>query len=283
MRGPHLLRRTQVQVLGSLSPGGSDHDLLEAGGAAGPPGSPQEAVFCLVGALPPAPQPPGRQDIWSTSRQEGSGCPAPPPPATPSPLTLTETDVSHTRSLLLGVSSFAPAVITGPPCPEGRPYSAFQTEVSGHFLLPPAPSARRAPPAGPAVPSGGFLLPSRRPRGSPGPRARGAARPGGGAAERGPAAQAQTRPAAARVSTRGGLCSVLQGPVVTRFQKVTRIRSSSKRFVQAQPSPQARRSPPVSQGGLVGSLVGSPKASSLEDPSAQTNSPINPAWLLQTP
>lgn len=59
------------------------------------------------------------------------------------PPTLTETDVSHTRSLLR-VSSCTPGVITGPPCPEGHPSSRFQTEVSGPFLLPAAPAARRA-------------------------------------------------------------------------------------------------------------------------------------------
>ena len=100
--------------------------------------------------------------------------------------------------------------------------------------------------------SRGFLLPSRRPRGSPGPGALGAALPGGGAAERGgrPLRHRLARPAllgASRVSTRGGPWSVLRWPVVNRFQKVTRIRSSSKPFVQAQPSLQARRSPHVSR------------------------------------
>ena len=58
------------------------------------------------------------------------------------PKTLTETDVSHTRSLLrLQLHTHCHH---RPALPEGHPSSRFQTEVSGPFLLPAAPAARRA-------------------------------------------------------------------------------------------------------------------------------------------
>ena len=173
------------------------------------------------------------------------------------------------------------------PALPGRP-PLFSLPDGGVGTLPPraTASARGALPAGTAVPTRlppPFKAPARvsRPRSAwSGLAWRGCCRAGR------PLGHRLARPpllGASRVSARGGLRSVLRWPVVTRFQKVTRIRSSSKPFVQAQPSPQARRSPHVSRGALVGSLMESPKASSLEDPSAQTNSPINPAWLLQTP
>lgn len=101
----------------------------------------------LLGGRPLTPtKPPGGPDVWSTSPQKGSGCSAlHPQPHLPPPNTDPQGDRRQPHPLPPPrVSSCTPAAVTGPPCPEGHPYSPFQTEASGHFLLPPAPSAHRA-------------------------------------------------------------------------------------------------------------------------------------------